>query len=63
MNIKELKPLDYIIIIAVIAVLTIGALVIKGKNKFAKSPVEATQKIAFQFHEVFRNLLSLCIFV
>lgn len=48
MNIKELKPLDYIIIIAVIAVLTIGALVIKGKNKFAKSPVEATQKIAFQ---------------
>lgn len=48
MNMKKLKPLDYIIIIAVIAVLLIGLLVIKGKNKFSKSPVEATQKIAFQ---------------
>lgn len=48
MNIKELKPLDYIIIVAVIAVLAIGVLVVAGKNKFSKSPVEATKKIAFQ---------------
>lgn len=48
MNIKKLKPLDYIIIAAVVAVLLIGILVLKGKNKFSKSPVEATQKIAFQ---------------
>ena len=48
MIIKKLKPLDYIIIVAVIAVLLIGILVIKGKNKFSKSPVEATQKVAFQ---------------
>lgn len=48
MNIKELKPLDYIIIAAVIAVLAIGVLVVLGKNKFSKSPVEATEKIAFQ---------------
>lgn len=48
MNIKELKPLDYIIIAAVVAVLVIGLLVVLGKNKFSKSPVEATKKIAFQ---------------
>ena len=48
MNIKELKPLDYIIIVAVIAVIAIGVLVFLGKNKFSKSPVEATKKIAFQ---------------
>lgn len=48
MIIKELKPLDYIIIIAVIAVIAIGALVYFGKNKFSKSPVEETRKIAFQ---------------
>lgn len=48
MNIKELKPLDYIIIAAIIAVLVIGLLVVLGKNKFSKSPVEATKKIAFQ---------------
>ena len=34
MNIKDLKPLDYIIIVTIIAVLAIGGLVIKGKNKF-----------------------------
>lgn len=45
---KQLKPFDYIIIAAVIAVLAIGALVLLGKNKFSKSPVEATKKIAFQ---------------
>lgn len=45
---KQLKPFDYIIIAAVIAVLIIGALAYLGKNKFAKSPVEATKKIAFQ---------------
>lgn len=48
MNIKELKPFDYVIIIAVIAVLAIGVLAYLGKNKFSKSPVEATKKIAFQ---------------
>ena len=48
MNIKDLKPLDYIIIAAVIAVLVIGLLVAAGKNKFSKSPVEDTKKIAFQ---------------
>ncbi len=48
MNIKNLKPLDYIIIVAIFAVLLIGLLVVKGKNKFSKSPVEATQKVAFQ---------------
>lgn len=45
---KKLKPFDYIIIIAIIAVIAVGALVIAGKNKFSKSPVEATKKIAFQ---------------
>ena len=45
---KKLKPFDYIIIIAVIAVILIGALAYLGKNKFSKSPVEATKKIAFQ---------------
>ena len=45
---KKLKPFDYIIIIAVIAVVLIGALAYLGKNKFSKSPVEATKKIAFQ---------------
>lgn len=48
MNIKDLKPLDYIIIAAVIAVIAIGVLVVLGKNKFSKSPVEETRKIAFQ---------------
>ena len=48
MNIKELKPFDYVIIIAVIAVFAIGVLACLGKNKFSKSPVEATKKIAFQ---------------
>lgn len=48
MNIKDLKPLDYIIISAIIAVIAIGILVITGKNKFSKSPVEETRKIAFQ---------------
>lgn len=45
---KQLKLFDYIIIAAVIAVLIIGVLVYFGKNKFSKSPVEATKKIAFQ---------------
>lgn len=45
---RQLKPFDYVIIIAVIAVVAIGALAYLGKNKFAKSPVEATKKIAFQ---------------
>lgn len=45
---KQLKLLDYIIIAVVIAVLLIGALAYLGKNKFSKSPVEATKKIAFQ---------------
>lgn len=45
---KKLKPFDYIIIAAVIAVLLMGALIYLGKNKFSKSPVEATKKIAFQ---------------
>ena len=48
MKLKELKPLDYIIIFVVLAILLVGALVIVGKNKFAKTPVEATKKIAFQ---------------
>ena len=45
---KQLKPFDYIIIAAVIAVILIGVLVYTGKNKFSNSPVEATKKIAFQ---------------
>lgn len=45
---RQLKPFDYVIIIAVIAVIAIGALAYLGKNKFSKSPVEATKKIAFQ---------------
>ena len=45
---KQLKPFDYIIIAAVIAVIVIGVLVYAGKNKFSSSPVEATKKIAFQ---------------
>lgn len=48
MSLKQLKPFDYIIIIALIAVIAIGVLAYLGKNKFAKSPVEATKKIAFQ---------------
>ena len=45
---KQLKPFDYIIIAAVIAVILIGVLVYTGKNKFSSSPVETTKKIAFQ---------------
>ncbi len=48
MNIKELKPLDYIILAAIVAVIAFGLLIVMGKNKFSKSPVEATKKIAFQ---------------
>ena len=48
MKIKELKLFDYIIIFAAIAVIAAGVLVLTGKNKFSKSPVEATKKIAFQ---------------
>ena len=48
MKLNELKPLDYIIIFVVVAVLLVGALVAIGKNKFSKTPVEATKKIAFQ---------------
>ena len=48
MKIKELKLLDYITIFAAIAVIAVGVLVFLGKNKFSKSPVEATKKIAFQ---------------
>jgi len=45
---RQLKPFDYVIIVALIAIIAVGVLVKLGKNKFAKSPVEATQKIAFQ---------------
>ena len=45
---KKLKPFDYVIIVIVIAIIAIGALAYLGKNKFSKSPVEATKKIAFQ---------------
>ncbi|MBS4760491.1 MAG: DUF4330 domain-containing protein [Clostridium sp.] len=48
MSLKELKTFDYILIIAIVAVLGIGLLVYLGKNKFNKTPVEATKKIAFQ---------------
>lgn len=48
MSLKNLKPFDYVIIIAAIAVLAVGVLAYLGKNKFSKSPVEATKKIAFQ---------------
>ena len=48
MNIKELKPLDYIILAAIVAVIAFGLLIVMEKNKFSKSPVEATKKIAFQ---------------
>lgn len=48
MKIKELKLLDYIIIFTAIVVIAVGVLVFLGKNKFSKSPVEATKKIAFQ---------------
>lgn len=45
---RQLKPFDYVIIVALIAIIAVGVLVKLGKNKFAKSPVEATQKVAFQ---------------
>lgn len=45
---KKLKLFDYVIIAILIAVVVIGGLVFAGKNKFSKSPVEATKKIAFQ---------------
>ena len=45
---KKLKPFDYVIIVIVIAIIAIGALAYLGKNKFSKSPVEATKKIAFK---------------
>lgn len=45
---KKLKPFDYVIIVVIIAIIVIGALAYLGKNKFSKSPVEATKKIAFQ---------------
>lgn len=48
LDIHTLKPLDYVIIAAVILVIVIGLLVVLGKNKFSKSPVEATKKIAFE---------------
>jgi hypothetical protein len=48
MNFKKLKPVDYIIIGSIAFVLIIGFLVMIGKNKFSKSPVEETRKIAFQ---------------
>ncbi len=48
MSLKELKTFDYILIIAIVAVLGIGILAYLGKNKFNKTPVEATKKIAFQ---------------
>lgn len=45
---KKLKLFDYIIIVAIISVLVVGLLAYLGKNKFSKSPVEATKKVAFQ---------------
>lgn len=45
---RQLKPFDYVIIVAIIAILAVGILVKLEKNKFSKSPVEATQKVAFQ---------------
>ncbi len=48
MSLKELKTFDYVIIAVLVAFLAIGVLVYLGKNKFSKSPVEATKKIAFQ---------------
>lgn len=45
---KKLRLFDYIIIFAVIAIFIVSVLVCLGKNKFSKSPVEATQKVAFQ---------------
>ena len=45
---RQLKPFDYVIIVALVAIIAVGVLVKLGKNKFAKSPVEATQKVAFQ---------------
>lgn len=45
---KKLKPFDHVIIVVIIAIIVIGALAYLGKNKFSKSPVEATKKIAFQ---------------
>lgn len=45
---KKLKPFDYIIIATIIIALIVGLLAYLGKNKFSKSPVEATQKVIFQ---------------
>lgn len=45
---KKLRVFDYVIIFAVTIVLIIGALAYLGKNKFSKSPIEATKKVAFQ---------------
>lgn len=44
---RKLKPFDYAIIGIVLLVLIVGLLVVLGKNKFSKSPVEATRKINF----------------
>lgn len=45
---KKLKPFDYVLIFGVIFLAIIFVLVLFNKNKFSKSPVEATRKIAFQ---------------
>ncbi len=45
---KKLKPFDYVIIGVVLLVLIVAALVVTKKNKFSKSPVEATETIEFE---------------
>ena len=45
---KKLKPFDYVLILGVIFLAIIFVLVLLNKNKFSKSPVETTRKIAFQ---------------
>lgn len=44
----KFKTFDFVIIFVLIAAVAIGVLAYFGKNKFNKSPVEATKKIAFQ---------------
>ncbi len=45
---KKLKPFDYIIIAVVFFVILVAGLVVTKKNKFSKSPVEATETIEFE---------------
>ncbi len=49
MSFRELKKVDYVIIVFVVLLLAVAGLVFFGKNKlFYKTPVQAEKKVAFQ---------------